>query len=360
VRVEVRDSGIGIGSGTREKLFKPFSQADPSATRKHGGTGLGLAICRELVARMGGDIGVQSEPGVGSTFWFTAWFERAPHFDGSKGSRKRPPARSREAPSDGRPARVLLVEDTPVNAEVVGEILRTGGYAFDLVTDGLQAVEAVRRVAYDVVLMDCQLPVLDGYEASRRIRALEASGEVAEDGQDRLRILALTASATVEDQARAREAGMDDHITKPVDASRLLSAIARHAGPPSAPPPSDRGRDRAEGEGAPALNLTLALARLQGNRGLLDRIIVHFRSEAAGGVRQLRHAVERRDKVPLGYAAHRLRGQASSLDAELLIRALLALEREAAAESWERATSSLLGVERELERVFAELRGPKP
>jgi two-component system, sensor histidine kinase and response regulator len=360
VRVEVRDTGIGIAPETREKLFKPFSQADPSATRKHGGSGLGLAICRELVARMGGEIGVRSEPGVGSTFWFTAWFERAPHVDGSKRSRKPPPARSREAPAEGRPARVLLVEDTPVNAEVVGEILRTGGYAFDVVTDGLQAVEAVRRVAYDVILMDCQLPVLDGYEASRRIRALEASGEVAEVGQERLRILALTASATVEDQVRAREAGMDDHIAKPVDASRLLSAIAHHAGPPSAPPPPDRDRERPDSEGAPVLNLTLALARLQGNRGLLDRIIVHFRAEAAGGVRQLRHAVERRDKVSLGYAAHRLRGQASSLDAELLVRGLQALEREAATESWERAASSLLGVERELERVFAELRGPKP
>jgi CheY-like chemotaxis protein/HPt (histidine-containing phosphotransfer) domain-containing protein len=228
------------------------------------------------------------------------------------------------------------------------------------VTDGLQAIEAVRRTAYDAVLMDCQLPVLDGYEASRRIRALEASGEIAGSGQDRLRILALTASATVEDQARAREAGMDDHIAKPVDASRLLSAIADLAGAPSAPPSTGRDRDRPEGEGAPVLNLSLALARLQGNRGLLERIIVHFRSEAAGGVRQLRQAVERRDKVALGYAAHRLRGQASSLDAELLVRTLQALEREASGESWERVSWSLLAVERELERVFAELRGPKP
>jgi signal transduction histidine kinase/DNA-binding NarL/FixJ family response regulator/HPt (histidine-containing phosphotransfer) domain-containing protein len=360
VRVEVRDTGIGIAPETRERLFKAFSQADPSATRKHGGSGLGLAICRELVTRMEGDIDVQSEPGVGSTFFFTAWFERAPHADSATRSRRPLPARSRERPLDGRPVRVLLVEDTPVNAEVVGEILRTGGYTFDLVTDGLQAVEAVRRVAYDAVLMDCQLPVLDGYEASRRIRALEASGEIAGSGNQRLRILALTASATVADQARAREAGMDDHIAKPVDASRLLSAIADLAGSPSVPPPMERDRERPEGEGAPVLNLSLALARLQGNRGLLERIIVHFRSEAAGGVRQLRHAVERRDKVALGYAAHRLRGQASSLDAELLVRTLRALEREAAGESWERVSWSLLAVERELERVFAELRGPKP
>jgi PAS domain S-box-containing protein len=360
VRVEVRDTGIGIAAETRERLFKPFSQADPSATRKHGGSGLGLAICRELVTRMGGDIDVRSEPGVGSTFWFTAWLERAPHVDSATRSRRPPSVRSRVASSEGPPVRVLLVEDTPVNAEVVGEILRAGGYVFDLVTDGLQAVEAVRSVAYDVVLMDCQLPVLDGYEASRRIRSLEASGGVARAGQDRLRILALTASATVEDQARAREAGMDDHIAKPVDASRLLSAIADLAGSASAPPSTDRDRDRPAGEGTPVLNLPLALARLQGNRGLLERIIVHFRSEAAGGVRQLRQAVERRDKVALGYAAHRLRGQASSLDGELLVRALQALEREAAAESWERASGSLLGVERELDRVFAELRGPKP
>jgi two-component system, sensor histidine kinase and response regulator len=361
VRIEVRDTGIGIGPETREKLFKPFSQADTSATRKHGGSGLGLAICRELVVRMGGDIGVESEPGVGSTFWFSAWIERAPVLPpGSKASRKAPPARSREAPADGRAIRVLLVEDTPVNAEVVGEFLRTGGYAFDLVTDGLQAVEAVRRTVYDVVLMDCQLPVLDGYEASRRIRALESSGEVAGGAREPMRILALTASATVEDRERARQAGMDDHIAKPVDAARLLSAVAHLAGSPSAPPPADRDWHRPDGEAIPVLNLTVALARLQGNRGLLERIIVHFRSEAAGGVRQLRQAVERRDKVSLGYAAHRLRGQASSLDAELLVRALHALEREAATDSWDGATSCLVGVERELDRVFAELRGPKP
>jgi PAS domain S-box-containing protein len=358
VRVEVRDTGIGIAPETRAKLFKPFSQADPSATRKHGGSGLGLAICREMVVRMGGDIGVQSEPGSGSTFWFTAWFERAARAEPGAGRRRKPPpVHPRAARADGRPARVLLVEDTPVNAEVVGEILRTSGYAYDLVTDGQQAVEAVRRVAYDVVLLDCQLPVLDGYEASRRIRALEACGGIAGGEQERLRILALTASATVEDQARAREAGMDDHIAKPVDAARLLSALAELAGPPSVAPPSDH---RDDGEGAPVVNLTVALSRLQGNRGLLDRIIVHFRSEAAGGVRQLRRAVERRDRPSLGYAAHRLRGQASSLDAEALVRALQALEREDGTEFWERAPSLLVCVERELDRVFAELRGRKP
>ena len=365
VRVEVSDTGIGIAAETRDRLFMPFSQADPSATRKHGGSGLGLAICRELVARMDGEIGVQSEPGVGSTFWFTVWIERAPPASEASvtgGRRRRAPSASSRAPraprTDERTARVLLVEDTPINAEVVGEILRTGGYAFDVVTDGLQAVEAARRTPYDVVLMDCQLPVLDGYEASRRIRALEAAGELEGRGQGRLRILALTASATVEDRERARQAGMDEHIAKPVDAARLLSAIADLAGPPSVPPPADR--DRVESDGTPVVDLTLALARLQGNRGLLDRIIVHFRSEAAGGIRQLRQAVERSDKVSLGYAAHRLRGQAASLDAEALVRALHALEREAAAHSWESAASCLLTVERELDRVFAELRGPKP
>jgi PAS domain S-box-containing protein len=353
LRVEVRDTGIGIAPETREALFKPFSQADPSATRKHGGSGLGLAICRELVTRMSGEIGVQSEPGVGSTFWFTASIERAAVTPGAKPSRR--PVRPHEARGE-HPVRVLLVEDTPINAEVVGEMLRTSGYAFDLVTDGLAAVEAVRCTRYDVVLMDCQLPVLDGYEASRRIRALEASGVIL-GPRGRLRILALTASATVEDRARAREAGMDDHIAKPVDAARLLSAIADYAGPPSRPPPAHR--EPVDGEGISVLNLTLALARLQGNRGLLDRIIVHFRSEAASGVRQLRHAVERQDKVALGYAAHRLRGQASSLDAEMLVRALQALERDAASVSWDEVGATLVAVERELERVFAELRARK-
>ena len=123
---------------------------------------------------------------------------------------------------------LLLVEDTPLNAEVAGDILRRAGASFDLAIDGLQAIEAVRRIAYALVLMDCQLPRLDGYEATRRIRALEAAQAFEGPARSRVPILALTACSSPEDHERARLAGMDDLLAKPVDARRLLSAIGKH------------------------------------------------------------------------------------------------------------------------------------
>ena len=367
LRVEVQDTGAGMAPEVIGRLFLPFSQADASSTRRHGGSGLGLAICRELVARMGGEIGVESRAGEGSTFWFTLSVERA-QAPSARGAAR---GKAVEAGREG-PPRVLLVEDSPINAEVVAEILRTGGFPFDVAVDGQQAIDAVGRTAYDIVLMDCQLPVVDGYEACRRIRALEASGGVARAGTRRLRILALTASATIEDQERARQAGMDDHVRKPIDARRLLTVLSEFAGSPSerafrvpaprsagsrrsgAPEPMS-GPDAGPDDPRPAVDLTPALARLGGNQALLDRIVVQFRIEAEAGRRQLRQGVERHDRASVAYASHRLRGQASALDAEPLVRALLTLERDAAAEHWHEASASLIAMEREAARVLAAL-----
>jgi PAS domain S-box-containing protein len=383
VRVEVRDTGVGIAPEAQKKLFAPFSQVDASTTRTHGGTGLGLAICRELVARMGGTIGVETTPDAGSTFWFTLPLERAvaaepssgrdprllgvrvlavddnatnreilcaqldaagmrcdaapsgddalaklemaaarrdpyriavldqhmPEMDGLELARRikadariastrlvmlsslgrpldpdqllgngiriwttkpiwrghllRALAAALEGPGSdaveatavegprqagqARKKRVLLVEDTPVNAEVVSELLRTAGYAVDLAVDGLRAVEAATRDAFDLVLMDCQLPGIDGYEATRRIRDVEIARATAGRPPRRVPIIALTASAAVEDLERARRSGMDGHIPKPVDARRLLAVVALY----EEPEPEAASRD-AEGHARPA------------------------------------------------------------------------------------------------------------
>jgi two-component system sensor histidine kinase/response regulator len=491
VRVEVRDTGVGIPAGAQPKLFQAFSQVDSTTTRKHGGTGLGLAICRELVQRMGGQIGVESAEGVGSMFWFTLHLDhpasprraspidlriaglrvlavddnatnrellsaqlgaagarcevagsgedalrklatavateepfevavldqQMPEMDGFElarrikadpriagtrlvmiGSIGRPldphqlralgvltwatkpiwrtqllralaaaldddgsgatstarphdgGAWSSAEPRGGSPMRILLVEDTPTNAEVVSEILRTAGHAVELAVDGLQAVAAAKRETFDLVLMDCQLPGIDGYEAARCIRAIEASGD---PGARRVPILALTASASVEDMRRARDAGMDGHIAKPVDARRLLAAIAGQELSPSAP----RGDDAAV-RTEPVLDLAGALERLMGNRKLLERVVDQFREEADRGRRSVRDALERGDIDRIGFAAHRLRGQALEVGAGCLVAALGALETAVASGEWDGIARAQEAAEREVDRVIAELGNP--
>jgi PAS domain S-box-containing protein len=363
VRFEVEDTGVGISPEGQSRLFQPFTQLDASTTREHGGTGLGLAICRELVQRMSGAIGVSSVVGRGSTFWFElplAQVRVEPDSEPRTRARRPVPERishrdvlrgelvhltdgtpGRAAHDSERPAaaRILLVEDSPINAEVAREILRTAGYAVDLVADGATAVEAVRGRGYDVVLMDCQLPGVDGYEASRRIRA---TGNTVP-------IIALTASVTKEDLDRCFASGMTDHVAKPIDARRLLNLVADRLGGGGAPPAAKRAT------APPVIDLSRALERLRGDTALLRRIADQFAHVAPDARAALRDAVERRDGGALRFAAHRLRGQASTFDGAALIAAVSALEDAARRENWTAAGGALLTVEAEIDRFLRAL-----
>jgi PAS domain S-box-containing protein len=351
VMVRVEDTGIGIPPHAIDRLFKPFSQVDVSSTRGHGGTGLGLAICRQLVERMGGEIGVETAPGVGSTFWLRLPLPR------SEVTLPRPRLSSPDgAAAPTAPRRVLLVEDSSINAEVASEILRKGGYSFLVVDSGLAAVEAIAREPFDVVLMDCQLPGLDGYEATRRIRGLEAQGKLAttKPGGGRLPILALTASATTGDLERCLQAGMDDYIAKPVDARKLLDAVAslgapvaRTAATPEKPAPA--------ASLPPVADLSNALRRLLGSRQLLGKLIETFLAGAPDVLAKLRAALEARDGSAVAFVTHRMRGQASAFDGARLVAAVEVLDQESRHGRWPQADEAFTCVEASLAELLGAL-----
>jgi CheY-like chemotaxis protein len=218
LRFEVRDTGPGIVPEALSRLFAAFEQADDSITRRFGGTGLGLAITRRLAELMGGEAGVESALGQGSTFWFTARVKRG---DGVSATVPTGGGGGAEVALRRRAAgvRLLLAEDNPINQEVALELLREVGFAVDLAEDGQRAIDRARITRYDLILMDVQMPVLDGLEATRAIRRLP--------GYDHVPILAMTASAFGEDRRACLAAGMTDHVGKPVDPDVLFAALLR-------------------------------------------------------------------------------------------------------------------------------------
>src|SRR6185436_11220878 len=218
VRFSVEDTGVGIAPDQMDRLFRVFEQADASITRKYGGTGLGLAITRRLAQLMGGDVGADSTPGVGSTFWFTARLQRShgnlPDAPATRTAHAEALLRQRH---DG--ARILLAEDNEVNLLVAQAMLHDVGLAVDTVADGRQALERARADAYDLILMDVQMPVMGGLEAARAIRALP--------GRETTPILALTASAFEEDRRACGDAGMNDFIAKPINPNEFYASLLK-------------------------------------------------------------------------------------------------------------------------------------
>ncbi len=228
IRFEIRDTGIGIPHDRRHRLFRMFSQVDASTTRRFGGTGLGLALCKRLVELFGGEIGVESEPEHGSTFWFTVQLKRplsaesGMDSDTSEGvSDSRPPL---EAKGD---LRVLIVDDHEVNQTVIREFLKQFGYQCEIAEDGQKAVEKAESRMFDAVLMDCQMPVMNGLQATASIRRSEAEQSGLSRTGRKLPIIALTASATQQDFAACMAAGMDGYLTKPVNYANLLEELGK-------------------------------------------------------------------------------------------------------------------------------------
>jgi len=336
LRFAVSDTGIGISDEAQERLFQEFSQVDDSSMRRVDGTGLGLAISKKIIAAMGGRIGVESVPGRGSTFWFTIALD---------------PAAGEVVPETPRteatvpPLRVLVAEDDPVSQEVAVGFLRRRGHEVDVVADGRTAVEAVRASTYDVVLMDLHMPGMDGLAAAREIRRLPGgAGDVP--------IIALSASAMQDSVERARAAGMNDHLVKPIDPVELARALAHHARPstrPSAPPDDgavDEERLRLLVESLGPAKMAVLVAELPEH--------IHPQRE------RVAEACAKGDLVETRAAAHMLCGMAASLGLTALSALTGAIEEACVAGDVGHVTTLCARLGPSLDDAMSRLRHLRP
>jgi len=332
LQLEVEDHGIGLSDTQQASVFRAFEQADNSTTRKYGGTGLGLAISKRLAELMGGEIGVRSSVGVGSTFWLRLHLE--------PGQAALRPDTAPAAPVDAHTAplrklrehyagrRILLAEDNPLNQEIACELLRDAGLTVELAGDGRQALDAVRRdgSGFDLILMDLSMPVMGGLEAAAAIRALPGGGAVP--------IVAMTANAFDEDRNQCLAAGMNDHVPKPVDPDVLYRTLLRWlpaAAPAAAPTPAPAPRPQpptASLEAIDGLDVARGLRTMRGHEERYRRILGVFARTHRDDAATLRASLADGRPTDAERAAHSLKGSAASVGASRVEAAAAALEKQ--------------------------------
>ena len=367
LRFAVRDTGIGLTQEQMSELFQSFQQADTSISRRYGGTGLGLAIVRRLAELMGGTVGVDSRVGEGSTFWFTARVERsllgAPRVATNNPSVPAQPTRAIN--TEG--ARILAVDDNEVNLQIARELLQEYGIQVDTAVDGEQALHLVRAEPYDLVLMDVQMPVMDGLAATRAIRQMPDRMGVP--------IVAMTANAMDQDRDECLAAGMNDFLPKPIDPDRLLTLVrewlpalqadsssatpnatqARQASPAGDVPADALGAHRPASlpqagwaepgaqeahphgpgialqsawQGIEGLNPAAGLRRVLGNADMYRRMLERFVQDHAQAPARIAQALKAGDLQAAGMVAHSLRGVAANISAAAVEQAARRLEAE--------------------------------
>jgi PAS domain S-box-containing protein len=317
VRIEVEDHGIGLNDAEKTAVFQAFEQADNSITRKYGGTGLGLTITKRFAHLMGGEIGVTSQPGVGSTFWVTARLGHVVAQSRLTDAKPDAPAEKIEQliariQQEHAGQSILLTEDNLLNQEIAAELLHDTGLRVTVADNGRQALDKVQETAFDLVLMDISMPVMNGLDATAAIRSLP--------GYDTLPILAMTANAYEDDRLQCINAGMNDHIGKPVNPAVLYQTLLRwlpnRQSAPQTPPASSQAMpDDAAMPAIPGLDTTAGLRSVRGKVDRYRRMLTLFAESHAQHLTQLRQHLAAGHHEELQRIAHTLKGTAGTIGA---------------------------------------------
>lgn len=388
LKFSVKDTGIGIDQKNITKIFSPFTQGEPFITRKYGGTGLGLSICRQLVEMMGGEIWVESKPGQGACFTFTACFGLQSR--GQEPESPRPDERRIAGKGGLRGARVLLVEDNSINRQIATEMLENKGIIVENARDGREAVRlfssraADSLLKFDAVLMDVQMPEMNGFEATRKIRQWESKNPRA-DGVERasgIPIIAMTAHAMMGDRETCIISGMNDYITKPIDHNRLFGTLRKWIVTGSGRVhPIEKGgevaeqstvaiKERESDAGAvdffgpktlPGLDITKGIERLQGNKSLYFKLLHEFVQDHANDIEKIGRALQEEELEVAQRLIHTFKGVAKSIAAVDL--SAVAEDIEGAIKKGKPVKDSLLDTARmmvaEIAESIARLKDPR-
>lgn len=356
ILLEVTDSGIGLSNEQKSRLFGLFQQADASTTRKYGGTGLGLAISKQLAELMGGEVGVRSTLGVGSTFWAVIHVGVLQHDVGEEQKRTRAALPVAQHPRfDG--ARILLAEDNVLNQQIAREMLEDAGATVTLANDGKEAIDLATASAFDCILMDVRMPGIDGLQATQALRGLPATAKVP--------IIAMTANAMVEDREECLRVGMDDFIPKPVDPELFLDILGKWVAPSAAVVATDDPPGVPVQQSDPALHpesgtyehidLHEISRNVRGNTGQIGNLIEIFLDTGRKGLDEVRLAYESGNADALKQIGHRFKSSSKYMGAHVFANLMLDLENGAKAGAWERIAMTISRLDEEWRYLEVEL-----